>query len=130
MSSPNTQIYNNTIYMSGQFPWAIEYRFSGSQNIALANNLTNKALMARDGATGTQSNNVTNASSGWFKTLAGGDLHLASSITEVIDRGKAMTGLSDDFDGQPRPSGAGIDVGADEYGSAVVPLAPTDVRAD
>jgi len=94
--------------------------------------LVNKQIIARDGASGTASNNVANAVSSWFVAAASGNLHLASAVASAVDKGKTITGLTDDFDGEARPAGAGIDVGADEYGGAAAPLKPqppTDVRA-
>jgi len=91
------------------------------------NNLTNKQILARDGGTGSLSNNVTNASASWFKNVATGDLHLASAVSSVVNAGKAVTGLTDDFDGEAR---SGVDIGADEFGgaSAAKPNAPTNVK--
>jgi hypothetical protein len=59
---------------------------------------------------------VINAVSGWFAEMSAGNLHLSSNgITEVIDQGTDITELTDDFDSESRPQGAGIDIGADEY---------------
>jgi hypothetical protein len=43
-----------------------------------------------------------------------GDLHLAATTATAIDRGSAITEVTDDWDGDPRPIGAGFDIGADE----------------
>jgi parallel beta helix pectate lyase-like protein len=113
--SPGTQVYNNTIMMDNDFPRAIEYRFAVTTGVLIANNLTNKAIVSRDGASGIVSRNVTNAVGRWFVSPASGDLHLASAIGAVVASGQAVPGLGDDFDGQPRPSGAGVDIGADQF---------------
>ncbi len=42
-----------------------------------------------------------------------GDLHIQTD-SPAIDRGVAVAGLADDIDGDIRPMGAGMDVGADE----------------
>jgi hypothetical protein len=60
---------------------------------------------------------VTNAQAAWFVNAASGDLHLVATATDAIDRVAAPAGVTDDFDGQPRPVGAASDVGADEYGA-------------
>lgn len=128
IESPNTQVYNNTIFMENNFPWAIEYRFNSTKNVLIANNLTNKPIQSRDGATGIVTKNVTNAMGTWFVNRSSGDLHLASAVSTVIDMGQAVAGLNDDFDGQSRPQGAGIDIGADEFSSNVVLLPPQNLR--
>jgi hypothetical protein len=126
--SPNTQVYNNTVIMDNSFPWGIEYRFASTSNILVVNNLTNKSILNRDGASGTVSKNVTNAGGTWFVKPASGDLHLASAISSVVAAGQAVSGLSDDFDGQARPAGTGIDIGADQFAAKLALLPPTNLR--
>ena len=116
--SPNSQIYNNTVYMEHGFQWAIEYRFSSTRNILITNNLLNKRIEQRDGASGTVTNNKTNASSGLFVNVSSGDLHLVDSI----GGGNSISGLVDDFDSDIR-SGV-IDMGADQFSGGVVPPPP------
>jgi len=43
----------------------------------------------------------------------GGDLHLVPG-SPAVDQGLAIPGLANDFDGNPRPLGAGVDIGAFE----------------
>lgn len=128
VESPDTQVYNNTVFMENSFPWAIEYRFSQTRNVLIANNLTNKPIMSRDGGTGTVSKNVTTASGTWFVAPASGDLHLASAVSSLVDMGQVISGLTDDFDAQSRPQGAGIDIGADEFSTAAVLPPPQNLR--
>jgi len=120
MESPNSQVYNNTIYLENDFPWAIEDRFSLTRNVLIVNNITNKPITRRDAGSGTVTNNVTNAVENWFVEPVTGDLHLALAISAVVDSGQTVSGLSDDFDGQSRPQGSGIDIGADEYSANIV----------
>ncbi len=52
VSGPNTKVYHNTYYdASGFYPNAIEYRFKSTANVDIRNNLVNRTIKARDGAT-------------------------------------------------------------------------------
>ena len=130
-TSPNTAVYNNTVYLVNGYPNAIEYRFAATSSVNIRNNLTNKTIQARDGATGTTSNNVTNAASNWFVNVSQNDLHLANGLTAANNAGTSISGLADDYDGNARPQGGGIDAGADEYmvGDTTPPAAPTGLVA-
>ena len=114
-SAPGAQVYNNTILNENSYPNAIEYRFAETTGVSIINNLTNRVVAQRDGASGTVSHNVTHGAADWFVLPGNGDLHLASPVAEVVDQGIFVSGLVDDFDGDPRPQGTGYDVGADEY---------------
>ena len=68
---------------------------------------------------------MTGADPSCFVDAANGDLHLVSeSIPGVVDGGQIHAEVTDDFDSDARPQGAGVDIGADEY---VLP-APAPVR--
>jgi len=114
-SAPGAQVYNNTIFLEHDYPNSIEYRFSSTTDVSIVNNLTNRAITARDGGLADLSHNRTNAQPGWFTDSNTGNLHLAGRVSTVIDAGAVIVGLADDFDKDSRPQGAGIDIGADEY---------------
>ena len=114
-SARNSQVYNNTIYMVNSYPNAIEYRFGSTIGVEAYNNLTNKAIAARDGSSGNTGNNVTSAQLSWFISPETGNLRLASSVSTVVDQGRTISGLTNDFDNETRPKGNGIDIGADEF---------------
>ena len=131
--SPGTQVLNNTVILSGTYPSPIEYRFPGSTGVLVANNLADGVITSRDGATGSQRNNVTGASSSLFVNAAAGDFHLVAGAAAAIDRGAALANVSTDYDADSRPQGAAFDVGADEYRAGATPapspvkqMAPTD----
>ncbi len=130
--SPNTKVLNNSIYLSGQYPSPIEYRFGGTTGTVIANNLLDGQVQARDGATGSVTSNYTSASSALFASAATGDLHLKSTATAAIDKGTSANAAPQDWDGEVRPFGASVDIGADEYGGTTTtppaPTAPTSLR--
>jgi hypothetical protein len=122
--SPNTRVLNNTALINGSYPNAIEYRFTTTTGTIIRNNLIDGAILARQGATGTASNNVTTATAALFLNPTSGDMHLKTTATAAIDRATTDAEVTNDWDGNPRPVGSAPDLGADELGSGVVPTAP------
>jgi hypothetical protein len=114
-SSSRIDVLNNTVFQEHAYPRAIEFRFSGTRDGRIINNLTNRAIAARDGGTAVVSNNYTRAESSMFVDAARADLHLKAAIAGVTDAGIAMDEVKADFDGRARPRGAGHDIGAHEF---------------
>lgn len=124
--SPNTRVLHNTVYIGGSYPNAIEYRFPHTTGVVIANNLVNKAIVARDGAAATSQGNSQAATAAMFVDPTSGNMHLQSSATIAIDHAVALPEVTMDWDGQPRVSGAAADIGADEYSTTPPPPPPGD----
>jgi hypothetical protein len=113
-NSPGTRIDHNTVLLNGNEFYAIEFRFGTTTNGTARNNLTDAPTHLRDSATATQSGNLLTATPAMFVNPSAGDLHLLAAATNAID--KAASGIvTNDFDGDRRPRGAGSDIGADEF---------------
>jgi hypothetical protein len=129
--SPGTKVYHNTILTKGNVVKSIEFRFS-TTGAEARNNLGDAPIGMRDGATFTQSGNLLTATASLFANPRAGDLHLKSTATAVIDQAPALSSVTNDIDGNTRPSrplGVGYDIGADEFvgggGDITPPSAPT-----
>jgi hypothetical protein len=127
--SPQTKVLHNTILIGGTYPNGIEYRFPDTTGVLIANNLLNRAITAREGATASVVSNSTAATADMFVNAAAGDLHLQPGASSVIDRGSALPDVTTDWDGQPRNVGP-PDLGADEYepGAQQPPATPKGLR--
>jgi hypothetical protein len=126
--SPNSKVLHNSIYIPGAYPSAVEYRFPNATGILIANNLMNKAITAREGASAVVTGNITNASLNLYVNAPAGDMHLLSSATVAIDKGSTLAEVSTDWDALPRPVGAAPDLGADEFASGSPPAPPQNLR--
>jgi hypothetical protein len=128
-NSAGTKVLHNTVLLSGTYPSAIEYRFSGTTGALIQYNLADAGVQQRDGASGTVVGNVSNAQANWFVNALLGDLHLAATAVEAIDRATALADVTQDYDGDARPIGLAPDIGADEFvvSSAIPPSVPTNL---
>ncbi len=108
------RVLHNTV-ASTQVPFSsIEWRFSNTQ-VDLINNLVTHNLRERDGATALEQNNLLGQPLTLFvDNGAAGDLHLKTSAAAAINKVTAPADAPEDIDGDPRPTGALADIGADE----------------
>jgi len=137
----NVSIINNTFYDNGwdwgdQWGGGIAIENPAVQNIVIRNNICSQNLSFQIAVdAGIPAGNVTtdhNLVDGYrgddgeiygsdyvegdplFVNAAGADFHLQEN-SPAIDTGSPTDAPSDDFEGQARPSGAGYDIGADEW---------------
>lgn len=123
--SSGTKIYHNTIITNGNITNSIRFTVADTTGGEIRNNLTDTAIDIRDGASVTQSGNVTTASTGLFAQPSSIDLHLLPSASIALNQVSAPGSVTTDFDGDNRPSGGASEVGADEYPTdASRPFAP------
>lgn len=66
-ASPNVQIINNLIFIEGNYPNAIEYRFAATKNVVIKGNVTNKSIVSRDGGQAELSGNQKSSVFGQIK---------------------------------------------------------------
>lgn len=112
-TSPNTKVYNNSIYIA--YANAIEYRFPETINVEIFNNLTNKLIRLRNSAQATLDTNYTAALSEWFVDISMGDLRLVTTHPFVVDQGTILADVLMDIDKTPRPLSGIHDIGAFEF---------------
>jgi hypothetical protein len=114
-NSPNTEVAYNTVVLNGDYVNAVEYRFATTTGVKVLYNLTDAAVVSRDGATATVTGNVTSAQSSWFVNESIGNLNLTTAATAAIGHGVYLPEVATDYSGQARPSGSSTDVGAAKY---------------
>lgn len=51
-------IVNNSVFIEGNYPNAIEYRFAATKNVMIKDNVTNRSIASRDGAQAELSGNL------------------------------------------------------------------------
>jgi hypothetical protein len=123
-NSPGTRIDHNTALLNSNEFYAVEFRFSTTTNGAARNNLADAPIHLRDRATATLSGNLLSAVPGMFVNPTVGDLHLVASATNAIGKAPTLLTVTNDFDGDRRPSGANSDIGADEFTTNAPPVIP------
>jgi len=113
-TSPNTKVYNNTVFI--EYPNAIEYRFAETNNVLITNNLTNKLIKSRDGGQAVLMTNYQEAQPSWFESTATGNLRLNANHPELVEAGSDLSNeVAMDFDKTPRPQSLAFDIGAHEF---------------
>jgi hypothetical protein len=55
---PDIQIINNSVFIEGNYPNAIEHPFTATKNNLLKNNVTNKSIVSRGGVQADLSSNL------------------------------------------------------------------------
>jgi len=108
----NTRLYNNTLYQTT----GIDFRFDATTGEAI-NNILMGSIRDRDGASSTNSTNVTGLEAADFAAIfsdpGASDFSLVNG-TQIVNQGTQLTEVTDDFCRNDRDDGAN-DIGAVEY---------------
>lgn len=113
-TSPNTKVYNNSIYIDYQN--AIEYRFEETTGVQVVNNVCNRQIRSRNGGEADERSNIESVSDDWFEDLTAGDLRLAYAVEELVDQGEDLgDDLLYDLDKRMRGDNGPPDLGVSEY---------------
>jgi hypothetical protein len=115
-NSSNTNVYHNTLMTENYFN-SIEYRFDGTVNAHIANNLSNENIAARNGGTGQVVSNYKYPDTSIFEDPGNHNYHLNDSYPEIVDMGVSLGEINVDFDCDLRMVSSLPDIGADELNS-------------
>lgn len=119
-NATDNKVYNNTVYAN--VDEGIQIRSTSSSTLVINNIFySNGVNINNQGANTTLSNNLT--TDPLFVNATGWNFRLKSG-SAAVDKGIALSEVSDDQEGTPRPAGAGYDIGADEYTTSLAPPAP------
>jgi hypothetical protein len=113
--SSGIDVLHNTILLEHAYPRAIECRFDATRDLRVSNNLVNRAIVVKDGASAAVSSNVVTLDRSALRLSVPGDLRLAMPLAGVVDRASPEATVSDDIDGSPRTRDGRADIGAHEW---------------
>jgi len=118
----NVKVYNNTIYSENDNYFRSLHILDNTTiptvNLDLRYNIIRGRILDNTRAGGwTSTGDIvgSTATPDWFVDPLNGDLHLTALATPAIDAAAPLIEVQQDADGDPRPTAAQSDVGADEY---------------
>jgi hypothetical protein len=124
VSTQNTKMYNNTLYVPSSATQTIN--LEGNTSLKIKNNIIKGNIHHYSGEAPETAGNIFSVSAGWFKNTISADLHLASAVSQLVNRGVSLPEITNDIDDCPRVGNP--DIGADEYGQDNCALA--GIQAD
>ncbi len=122
-SATKAKVYHNTVITENYFN-SIEYRFSTTTQVHIANNITDQAISDRSsGSSGIIESNVQITDLNIFVDASQYDYHLETITPQISDAGITLSEVTQDYDCDFRPTNNAMDIGADE----LAPTTSTDV---
>ena len=113
-NASNVKVYNNTLHTEN-YSNSIEYRFSGSNNIHIVNNLSNAEITTREGGSANLETNYEYSDFSIFIDASNYNYKLSSINSNIVDKGVDLQDVIYDFECDTRPQSAATDIGADEF---------------
>ena len=113
-NASSVKVYNNTLHTEN-YSNSIEYRFSGSNNIHIVNNLSNAEITEREGGSANLETNFEFSDFSLFVDAVNHNYKLASVNTNIVDKGTDLNEVKTDFECDNRPQAVATDIGADEF---------------
>lgn len=110
-------IFNNTIYNAGKYGYVFHNEDGGPKRF-INNLVINAAKAVHPGATTEMENNVVTNDESVIRFVDASNMDFRlNNGSQAIDAGTDLSSydISDDCDGNPRPSGLGFDLGAYEF---------------
>ena len=103
-TSPNAKILHNTALTRGRYANAIEVRFAGATGVEVAHNVSDAAILPRNGARPSLVDNLDGAHPGWFLDETAGDLRLSAAGLAAVPQRVRRSDALDDCLAEARPA--------------------------
>ncbi len=111
--SPDTKVLHNTVLTNSNTPNSIEVRFE-TLGVEVSNNIVDAPITHRDNKFFLSNGNIESAKPNWFVDPVIGNLRLKENTVQALKPVKKHRLAEQDIDGEYRPFGIKVNVGADQ----------------